>query len=480
MKLFKIISIILLPLFLLFVSCQLEEPDLKETQTSTGSQDFSKFVAIGNSLTAGYQSGSLVVEHQLYSFPNLIAQQLGNDDFQQPTVSWPGLPNIMTLESVTGVLGTAPGTGAPTNLALARPYDNMGIPGIVLGDVNNALSSADSYSHSAAIDLVLRGLGTQLAQALSLNPTLISCWIGNNDVLGYATSGGTSPSEPTDAATFGGLYTQLSMALAGSGAKVVVANIPDVTSVPFFTTIGPRVAAGVAAAKAQNSDIMGLYYQKHGKIIPNQDEFTNFDENVPPLITLVGGSYAGLLGQTTGKWYRDLAVKLGMDVSTLLASMPAIDTLNAPFGFHPHNPWPDALVLDADEIAVAQTATESFNDAIEAQATANGFALFDANAFLAEVAVSGYNPGAGLPTLTADYILGGLFSLDGVHPSNMGYAVVANQLIEALNEEFDTDIQKVNLRDVSGNSPVASSVKTNNLDLKLMNNTVELMGGNIR
>ncbi|MEJ2544391.1 MAG: hypothetical protein P8Y99_10025, partial [Calditrichaceae bacterium] len=138
MKSFKIISILLLPLFLLFVSCSLEEPDLTKTPTKTGTQDFSKYVAIGNSLTAGYQSGSLVEEHQQYSYPNLIAQQLDIDDFQQPTISWPGLPNIMTLESVTGVLGTASGTGAPTNLTLARPYDNMGIPGIVLADVNNA------------------------------------------------------------------------------------------------------------------------------------------------------------------------------------------------------------------------------------------------------------------------------------------------------------------------------------------------------
>ncbi len=481
MKSYKIISIILIPLFLFFVSCSLEEPDVKKTPTETGSQDFSKYVAIGNSLTAGYQSGSLVEHHQQFSFPNLIAQQLGIEDFEQPTVSWPGIPNIMTLESVTGVLGTATGTGLPTNDALARPYDNLGIPGIVLADVLVATDVASSYSGSAAIPLVLRDQGTTaLEQALSLSPTLISCWIGNNDVLGYATSGGTSPTEPTDATTFGGLYNQLAVALAASGAKVVVANIPDVTSVPFFTTIGPQVAAGLEAAKAQNPNIVGLYYQKHGKIIPNQDEFTNFDEAVPPLITLLGGSYAPLLGQPTGKWYRDLAVKLGMDVSTLLASMPAIDTLNAPFGFHPHNPWPDALVLDTDEIAVAQTATTAFNNAIANAAGTNGFALFDANTFLADVAENGYDPGAGLPILSTAYILGGLISLDGVHPSNMGYAVVANQFIEALNDEFDTDIQKVNLRDISGNSPLASAANIKNSDLNIMKRTVALFGGDIR
>ena len=481
MKAFKIIPIILLPLFLFFVSCSLEEPDLKKTPTSTGSQDFSKYVAIGNSLSAGYQSGSLVEEHQKFSFPNLIAQQLGIEDFEQPTVSWPGIPNIMTLESVTGVLGTASGTGAPTNATLARPYDNLGIPGIVLADVLVATNVATSYSGSAAIPLVLRDQGTTaMEQALSLNPTLISCWIGNNDVLGYATSGGTSPAAPTDVPTFTALYTQLAAALDRSVTKVIVANIPDVTSVPFFTTIGPRVAAGVAGAKAQNPAIVGLYYQKHGKIVANpQQDFTNFDEAVPPLITLVGGTYASLLGQPTGKWYRDLAAKLGYSVEMIMAANPGIDTTQA-FGFHPQNPWPDALVLDADEIDVAQTAITSFNSVIAQAVSSHGFALFDANAFLADVAVNGYDPGEGLPMLTADYISGGLFSLDGVHPTNIGYAVVANKMIDVLNEKFDTDIQKVNLLNISGNSPVASSVKISDLDLKMMSGTVELMGGQIR
>ena len=485
MKYIKLSSILMLSVFVLFIGCKLEEPDVTKTESSTGNYDFSNYVAIGNSLTAGYQSGSLVEDHQKYSFPNLIAQQLGITDFEQPTISWPGIPNIMTLDAITEdgvVLGTASGAGAPTNATLQRSYDNLGIPGIVLADVLAATDVASSYSGSAAIPLVLRDQGTTVMQQLaSLNPTLISCWIGNNDVLGFATSGGTSPNAPTDATTFGVLYTQLSTALAAfTSAKVVVANIPDVTSIPFFTTIGPRVAAGVAGAKQLNPAIPGLYYQKHGEIIPNpQTGFTNFDETVKPLITLLGGTYAPLLGQPTGKWYRDLAAKLGYPVANILAANPGIDTTEA-FGFHPHNPWPDALVLDADEIADAQTAITSFNSVIAAQASTNGFALFDANTFLADVAENGYDPGPGFDLMTSEYISGGLFSLDGVHPSNLGYAIVANQFIKALNEEFDTAIQKVNLREISGSAPTPSSVSFNNHNLKNMNNVIELLGGRIQ
>ena len=91
-------------------------------------------------------------------------------------------------------------------------------------------------------NLILRGIGTQFQQAKLLQPTMVACWIGNNDVLGYATNGGVPSALPTPAATFSSLYTQLGDSLASLGAKVVVVNIPDVTTIPFFTTVGPMFA----------------------------------------------------------------------------------------------------------------------------------------------------------------------------------------------------------------------------------------------
>ena len=354
----------------------------------------------------------------------------------------------------------------------------MGIPGILLADVDSALSSASSYSKSPAIDLILRGLGKQLQQALSLNPKFMTLWIGNNDALGFASSGGTRPSEPTNPFLFDLLYRQLAEKIANSGARVVVANIPGVTFAPYFTTVGPMVAAGVAAAKLQNSAILGLYYQKHGEIIPDSASgFTNFDEAVPPLITLVGGKYAGLLGQPTGKWYRDVAEGLGIPVSAYLTTFPGIDTTQA-FGFHPQNPWPDALILDADELATVNIAIAAYNNTIASAALQHGFGLFDANTFLADIAENGFNPGSGLDPVTTEYISGGLVSLDGVHPTNLGYAIIANKFIEAANDKFGTNIQPVNLRDVVGRAPQAAA-KINEYDLPALNNTIKLLGGSI-
>ncbi len=87
------------------------------------------------------------------------------------------------------------------------------------------------------------GIGTQLQQALAQQPTFVTLWTGNNDVLGYATSGGVSPAAPTDIPTFTNLFGGISQQLAGSGADVVVANIPNVNAIPFLTYIGPVVSS---------------------------------------------------------------------------------------------------------------------------------------------------------------------------------------------------------------------------------------------
>lgn len=84
------ISILILALFFIF-GCSLDEPGNTATKLSTGDADFTRYVALGNSLTAGYQSGALTAVHQQYSYPNFIAQQAGSATFEQPLLGYPGL-----------------------------------------------------------------------------------------------------------------------------------------------------------------------------------------------------------------------------------------------------------------------------------------------------------------------------------------------------------------------------------------------------
>ncbi len=473
MKIFKLIMSLFILAAIVFTGCSLEEPSTVKSETDLQGKDFSKYVSIGNSLTAGYQSGSLVEDHQKYSYPNLIAGQIGISGFEQPIVTYPGIPAILELRDLEGGLEEADGEGVPTNIGLARPYDNLGVPGSVLADMDSALSAAESYSGTQMFDLVLRnpdlGNTTVLDQAASLQPNFITCWIGNNDVLGFATSGGFSPASPTDENTFAALYGALATKLAAISSQVAVANIPDVTSIPFFTTVGPRIAASLEALS-----VPGIVYQKHGELLRAGTGSASTDDlkNQSILITLLGGRYADLIGTPTGKPWRDIADLSGFPLSFIMLGKDSTKI----FGIDPTNPFPDLFVLDADEIQTAKDASTAYNAAILDAANANGFAFFDANSFMADIAANGYNDAGA--NQTTDFITGGLFSLDGVHPSNLGYGIIANQFIKAANDKFGTAIADVDLGKLKGNAPMGKSNMENKYpDIKRLSSVVELFGG---
>src|SRR5262245_34024463 len=205
--------------------------------SGAAAQSFDVYVSIGDSLAAGFTNGSLVESHQAHSVPALLARQAGAQDFQQPTVGVPGIPPELRLLSLTPVL-IAPVSetpSQPTNLNLPRPYNNLAVPGATLID---ALTTTTGGLH----DLVLRGHGTQVEQALALHPTFITLWIGNNDVLGAALRGQALPGITlTPAQDFRQAYAALLVALGQSGARIVAANLPDVTAIPFVNTIPPVV-----------------------------------------------------------------------------------------------------------------------------------------------------------------------------------------------------------------------------------------------
>jgi hypothetical protein len=213
-------------------------------------------------------------------------------------------------------------------------------------------------------------------------------------------------------------------------ANVVVANIPDVTSIPFFTTVGPSVKAGLPAGiylRYQRGTNRGLSFDS-----------TRFTESSPPLLLLTGITYASYLGraggQGGGKYYRD----------NNITPLPAgIDTTK-PFGFHPQNPWPGVYTLDATEQAACATAIAAFNASIKTKAEAKGFAVVDINGIFKTITQSGYYvPGIG--TFYPYFITGGLFSYDGVHPSSRGAAIVANEFIKVINTKYGATITPVSV-----------------------------------
>ncbi len=435
----KILNIVFIAMLFAFFGCSLDAPTEKETVLSTGDADFTRYVAIGNSLTAGYQSGALTQSHQIYSYPNQIATQAGVKSFTQPLLGYPGIgafsadtvnpagimeltyldnpatPNtvnpdpVITPEPFADHADTFnplfPYVSADVASNNSLPYNNLGIPGSVLGHMLATYSAATSGTGNSFFDIILRnpnfGNTTVYQQAKMLQPTFLTCWIGNNDVLGYATSGGTSPAAPTDVATFTILYGQLLDSLLTTGADIVVANIPDVTAIPFFTTI-----PGVLLNTETNEPLI-------------------IDGNVVPIIGVNPATDFVLLSAPE-------ALKLGLGVPTSLGGTGA--------------PLPDQFILDASEIAIASQAVSDFNAAIKNLADARGIAVVDINSFFNDIKANGYTL-AGVE-FTPKFLTGGIFSLDGVHPSDVGYGIVTNEFIKTINSKFSASIPMVNIVDL--------------------------------
>lgn len=458
MKFNKIFVLFISVLLIALVGCE-DRSDLTAPEApNTGTANFSTFVSIGNSLTAGFADNSLYESAQVYSFGNQIAGAVGTG-YAQPLVSDPGLPGRLEVErfiiqdgSIASVVLTQnTGLGAALNATYAAPYNNLGVPGAILYDLvdetpftQKAVDRGNPY-----FQLVLRDaqFGASIVkQAINLSPTFITMWIGNNDVLGYATSGGTRGTDatgtmPTDPAVFSALYNQVAAALDATGANVVVANIPDINAIPFFNTVGPLVGVTIKPL-IDAGQIQGVYYQLHGEAVASG--LADFNTLVTGAVkfTLVGSEYASLLGQPTGKYYVDYGYP----------ALPAgIDTTK-PFGLHPQNPWPDAFTLDASEQSTIASRVSSFNTTIQSVASDYSFGLVDVNSIFGQIKASEATGGTTIDGIafTTQFLSGGLFGLDGVHPTAQGQAIIANEFIKVINAKFSASIPAINVSSIPG------------------------------
>ncbi len=447
---YKILVTFVLSVLLLF-ACEDRTELTAPEKVNTGDVDFSRFVSIGNSLTHGVQSDAVFETAQEYSFGNQIAKQVGAK-YEQSLFSDPGTGGRLEVKSIAPFsIAANPNRGVPTNLNYPAPYNNLGIKWAFIYDALNARDSSTCFTAQFGVpnplfNVVLRGIGTQFEQAKMQKPTVLTFWLGNNDVLVHATRGGTMPYTPE--LFFASFYKQIMDSLEtlknNFGTKVIVANIPSVTSVPYFTTVGPAVGAALKDIQKQIPTVQGLVFQT------TKSPFINVatpDQLISGkvLLTLDGSAAAKLIGDKTGAYYS-------------LFGKPVPDNVNTayPFGLTPENPWPNNLILDAEEIANVANVTASYNATISNLVEAKGFALVDVNSFLNNVAANNYHTDG--ITFTSKYVEGGLFSLDGIHPTSQGYAIIANLFIDVINKKYNAAIPKVNVATVPGSLTLAKKV----------------------
>ena len=448
-----------------------------EVALNTNGLDFSKYVSIGASFTAGYTDGAMFKAAQENSFPNILAGKFGTE-FKQPLMN----DNIGGL--VYGGTAVQPprfyfnGAGParlpamPTTeltAVLSGPFNNFGAPGAKSFHLGVAgYGQLNPYFGRMASSSGASVMGDALAQS----PTFFTLSeIGGNDVLGYALSGGSGvdqtgnynpatygSSDITDPNVFASVFSGMVTALTANGAKGVVANVPYITNLANFTTVPYNpipLDAGTAAQlngafAAYNGGLQQILDLKNANLLPAQvlPLLANYDqaEVNRRKVTFVAGQNAALIldenlsnlapinpGLTNMRQAtaNDLLLLASAAVlgTTVGGNPQLINGVSVPLG--------DQWVLTPQEQSAIKTATDAYNVTIAAIAASNpNVALVDFKGVLAEAST-------GIKfdryTLNTKLVTGGLISLDGVHLTARGYALMANKILAAMDAEFGTN-----------------------------------------
>jgi hypothetical protein len=432
-------------IFFLFLSVVLLascDSKIDELVVSKGSADFTRVAAVGNSLMAGYADGALYHTGQMNSIPAIVASQLklaGAGNFVQPVVNseygveFPGsLPRLVLgyKADCKGVTSMSPvpylGTKDPV-APVGYVCNNMGIPGAksfhLLYPGYAQMNPYYARFASGANNMVINEFAL-------VNPTFFTMWLGDNDVLSYALAGGSY-----DSITSPAFYQQamggVLQALTAGGAKGVVANIPDITAIPFFTTV-PYNGLVLTQSQADSINMAMQLYQLPFTYSAGPNPFLIDDPTSPHPFFKVRQMVAGEL----------VLLSIPQD-SLKCKGMGIIDPTN------PYKPYPipGQYVLTATEISNIKAATDAYNQIIAGLATTFNLAVVDMHTKLTDLKKGIIWDGV---KLNASFISGGAFSLDGIHMNARGNAVAANYFIDAINAKYGSTIPQVDITKYQG------------------------------
>jgi lysophospholipase L1-like esterase len=346
---------------------------------------FVRYVAIGNSITAGFHGAGISDATQRASYPALIARQ-ASARYEYASLGTGCPPPITSLAAVL----TGAGTGACTV---------AGTPGRKL--LNNvAVPGADSFDPTAPTPrgdpltaLILDGKN-QVAKALEQPPSLVTIWIGSNDVLDAAIEGRVGPGLPTAKHVFAENYARMVNRLTEAGVENgILIGVADVTRIPLL----------IPASALQDPTFRSIVNAVAGETVAvNQN--------------CAGSSVLVSLA---------IVAAIAMDAHPpLIACAPVGDPAVG-----------DVFVLDAAEQSALTTAVTEYNTYISAKADSVGFVFVDPNPMWASARARGEIPA--IPDMTSHtQPFGPLFSVDGVHPSNAGQVLIATMLLDAIEAEF--------------------------------------------
>lgn len=568
-------------------ACEPEiEREVSSYEQARGKADFSVYVALGNSLTAGYADGALNRTGQENSYPAIIAEKMEyittGFAFSQPLLPEGRINGTLVLKEIDMGPPLTPRIEAEANglskaviaQKVSGDFNNLGVPGAKVGDLtdpgygNPANANDDTKNFNPYFyRFASSESATIVAEAVAQNPSFFTLWIGNNDVLGYATQGGEGTI--TGAADFEEKYRAIINQLVSNNADIegALANIPAVSNIPYLRAVNwnrfgldanqaaqinsavearidpeirkkviygvieegarrqiiaqvaPQVVykqaydAAYAEAKnqgASDEEAAAIAEEAADNYVASEEGQTaiqNLQNNLienrepaqvhaiveqnlqsEPVQAQIQQNYedalaadkAGQLEQAIGA---EGVAAVDDNVASVTTQFKAagyyptfaegsngfvVDEPNSPTGIRQlnesdlvtlrissapaseFNPMagditiPGKYVLDTVEQKNVHQAIEDYNQIISEIASENTFALVDMNGFFNQVVHGGITEGGTI--FTNAFITGNAFSLDGVHLTQKGYALVARQFIKTINTYYESKIPLPNTR----------------------------------
>lgn len=416
--------------------------DIEIAAPSSGNADFSRYVALGSSFTAGVTDGALFTSGQANSFPVILSASFadaGGGTFKQPTVNSTigiNLDGNSKLKLFYETLCTGgkdfftryeASTGDASiftdNVSSLGPFNNLGVPGTKSFHFNdqfygNTTLGNPFYARFAKIP----GTSTLLSEAVSVNPTFFTLLIGQEDIYDYALGGGseTNFDSITTISYFNSNVDVIVNTLVATGAKGAIANIPDPADIPYFTTIPYDGLVLTAAQAAQLNAFFAL------------DPNINFQEGRNPYLLRDTTAVSGVRMLKETEY-----VLLSASYDSICNGYGSFDFVNnVAKGFR------DRHVLDEAELNFIRGRINSFNDKLRQIAIANNLAYVDLYGLFRQlnsgIIVSGVK-------FTNKYITGRTYSSDGFTPTAQGYAIITNFFINAINATYNSTLRSVDV-----------------------------------
>lgn len=390
-------------------------------QPPAAGAEFQNYVALGTSISAGFQSGGINDSTQKQSFAALLATAMGHTvgvSWEYPGLALPGCPaplvNPLTGLRVSGA--SAAFCGRRTGASVSPVVHNLAIPGLRAAHVLNLMDLTFPLTDTLKLATFITG-GRNPIDAMDLaDPTMVTLEVGANDVLGAATRGDTTLLTPVAAftTTFQGIAQRI--ADRGANVRVAVSGVPNVTVIPFFTRasvlfcLNTGACPGVPATPPFSS--------------PN---FTVDASCAPNAAGGIGDSYL-LTFPATGTVTNVLAAGGFANLNCATDQTQ----VNTGAGF-----VTAGATLNSAETAAIVARVNAFNAAIQTEVNSRNWAYVDLNATLAANAAS-IPP---IPSFSTPLnLFGPLFSQDGVHPNAAGHRILAQAFATAINTKYGSTL----------------------------------------